>query len=51
MDEKDFVVGSIDFSKHRTLNTRDVFIVVQILKRCAKQLISLLEMWERGEDV
>ena len=51
MGEKDFVVGSIDFSKRESLNTRDVFIVVQILKRCAKQLISLLERWERGEEV
>ena len=51
LSENDFIKGSIDFSKHRGLSTKDVFIVVQILKRCAKTFLTLVEKWERGEEI
>lgn len=49
--EDDCQDGKIDFKTHRLLSTADVFILARILKRCAKQFISLVDKWERGEDV
>ena len=51
MGEDDLVLGKIDFATRRGLSTKDVFTVVQILKRCAKTFLTLVEKWERGEDV
>ena len=51
MAENDWGSAKIDFKQPRPLNTKDVFILARILKRCAKQFISLVDKWERGEDV
>jgi len=59
LGKDDFIVGMLHAApgtnemvgEIRRLNSANVFILARILKRCAKQFISLVDKWERGEEV